>query len=67
MNVKNYQQSQLNFKCRDSFIEEQEDWYEKELKPWGDLQLPIVAIMSCVQLLMLGLMLGVFWINDKLI
>ena len=54
--MKYYQQALLNFKNRDSTIEEQEIWNEQELKPWAEKQLSIVAIMSFVQLFMIGLM-----------
>ena len=63
---KNYQQPSLNFKSQDSTLEEQEIWNEKELKPWAERQLGIVALMSFVQLFMFGLMLLTFWGNSKL-
>ena len=59
--MKYYQQALLNFKNRDSTIEEQEIWNEQELKPWADKQLGIVGIMSFVQVGMFGLMLLAFW------
>ena len=61
---KNYQQPSLNFKSQDSTLEEQEIWNEKELKPWAERQLGIVALMSFVQLFMFGLMLLTFWGNS---
>ena len=64
--MKYYQQALLNFKNRDSTIEEQEIWNEQELKPWAKKQLGIVALMSFVQVGMFGLMLLAFWGNSKL-
>lgn len=64
--MKYYQQVPLNFKNRDSTIEEQEIWNEQELKPWAEKQLGIVALMSFVQIGMFGLMLLAFWGNSKL-
>ena len=61
--MKYYQQALLNFKNRDSTIEEQEIWNEQELKPWADKQLGIVGIMSFVQVGMFGLMLLAFWVT----
>ena len=63
--MKYYQQAPLNFKNRDSTIEEQEIWNEQELKPWAEKQLGIVALMSFVQFGMFGLMLlSFFSINN---
>ena len=64
--MKYYQQALLNFKNRDSTIEEQEIWNEQELKPWAEKQLSIVGIMSFVQLFMIGLMFSVFWLNTRI-
>ena len=54
--MKYYQQPLLNFKNKNSTIEEQELWNKQELKPWAEKQLSIVGIMSFVQLFMIGLM-----------
>ena len=64
--MKYYQQSLLNFKNRDSTLEEQEIWNEQELKPWAEKQLSIVALMSFIQLFMIGLMFSVFWLNTRI-
>ena len=64
--MKYYQQAPLNFKNRDSTVEEQEIWNEQELKPWAEKQLGIVALMSFVQLFMLGLMFFIFWVNTRI-
>ena len=37
-------------KPRDATPKEAEDWYEEELKWWGDRQLKIVAIATVVQI-----------------
>ena len=63
---KHYQQRQFNFKPCKSTIEEQEIWNEQELKPWAEKQLGIVALMSFVQLFMLGLMFFIFWVNTRI-
>ena len=54
--MKYYQQPLLNFKNKNSTIEEQELWNKQELKHWAEQQLSIVGIMSFVQLFMIGLM-----------
>ena len=64
--MKYYQQPLLNFKNRDSTLEEQEIWNEQELKPWAEKQLSIVALMSFIQLFMIGLMFSVFWLNTRI-
>ncbi len=56
---------QLN-KTVESTPEELEQWYETELKPWGDRQLTIVAIASLVQVTMLGLMFAVMALNQSI-
>ena len=62
---KHYQQEDFNFKYKEATVEQQEDWYNNELKPWGDKQLNIVALMSFVQIAMFGLMLlSFFSINN---
>ena len=58
------QQLQLVFAPRDATPEEFEEWQEKELAPWAEKQLPIVAIMAVVQVAMLGLMFAVMGINQ---
>ena len=63
---KHYQQRQFNFKPCKSTIEEQEIWNEQELKPWAAKQLGIVALMSFIQLFMIGLMFSVFWLNTRI-
>tara|TARA_X000001388_G_scaffold34481_1_gene24288 strand:- start:548 stop:787 length:240 start_codon:yes stop_codon:yes gene_type:complete len=63
---KHYQQIQFNFKPCKSTIEEQEIWNEQELKPWAEKQLGIVALMSFIQLFMIGLMFSVFWLNNRI-
>ena len=63
IDTRHYQQKQFNFKPPKSTIEEQEIWNEQELKPWAEKQLGIVALMSFVQLFMIGLMFSVFWLN----
>ena len=63
---KHYQQRQFNFKPCKSTIEEQEIWNEQELKPWSEKQLGIVALMSFIQLFMIGLMFSVFWLNTRI-
>jgi len=52
---------QLN-KVRDATVQEAEDWYENELKPWGDMQLKFVAMMSVVQFSALAFMMLSFFI-----
>ena len=64
--MKYYQQPLLKFKNRDSTLEEQEIWNEQELKPWAEKQLSIVALMSFIQLFMIGLMFSVFWLNTRI-
>ena len=64
--MKYYQQPLLNLKNRDSTLEEQEIWNEQELKPWAEKQLSIVALMSFIQLFMIGLMFSVFWLNTRI-
>ena len=51
-------------KINEATQKDMDEWYKKELKPWGDRQLSIVALMAFVQLFMLGLMFGVFWLNS---
>ena len=61
-----YQQQlelQLN-KTNDATVEEEQDWWENELKPKGDAQLKFVAMMAIIQFLTLGFMLTAFYIID---
>ena len=58
------EQLQLVFGPRDATDEEFNKWQENELKPWAERQLPIVAIMAVVQLVMLGFMFAVMGINQ---
>ena len=51
-------------KPADATPEEFEKWQEEELSPWAEKQLPIVAIMAVVQVMMLGLMFAVMGINQ---
>ena len=52
-------------KPRDATPKETEDWYEKELKWWGDRQLKIVAIATVVQISALGFMAAVMLFNQS--
>ena len=45
--------------------QEIKEWYESELKWWGDRQIPIVAIMAFVQLFFFGGMLLSFFLIDR--
>ena len=56
---------QLN-KTIDATPEEVEEWYQKELKWWGDRQLNIVAIATVVQICALGFMFSVMLLNQYL-
>ena len=56
---------QLN-KTIDATPEEVEEWYQKELKWWGDRQLSIVAIATVVQICALGFMFSVMLLNSYL-
>ena len=58
------EQLQFNFGPRDATPEEFDEWYEKELEPWAEKQLPIVAIMAVIQLVMIGLMFSVMFLNS---
>ena len=55
------QLSLLLDKPRDATDKEQKEWQEGDRSWWADRQLNIVAIMSVVQVVMLGLMLLSFW------
>ena len=58
------QQLQFTFGPRDATPEEFDEWQEKELAPWAEKQLPIVAIMAVIQLVMIGLMFSVMFLNS---
>ncbi len=51
-------------KPRDATPEQFNDWQEKELAPWAEKQLGIVAIMSIIQFTMLGLMGAIMALNQ---
>ena len=59
------QQLNLNFKPRDATPEEFKEWEEKELNWWADIQIPLVAFMAIVQLLVFGSMLMAFYLIGK--
>jgi len=50
-------------KPADATPEQFHEWQEKELNPWAEKQLSIVAMMSVVQITMLGLMFAVMALN----
>lgn len=55
---------QLN-KTTEATPEEAKEWWEKELKPWGERQIPLVAFMAFVQVFVFCGMLAAFWLIDK--
>ena len=59
-----HHQLNLNFKPRDATPQEVEDWYNTELKWWGERQLKFVAIATVVQISALGMMGLVMLINQ---
>jgi len=59
-------QPQFLFKHPDATPKEVEDWYNNELKWWGDRQFKIIIIASIVQILTLGFMASVMFINQNL-
>lgn len=59
------QQLNLNFKPRDATPEEFKEWEEKELNWWADIQIPLVAVMAIVQLVVFGFMLMAFYLIGK--
>jgi|TARA_S200000501_G_scaffold367041_1_gene402805 hypothetical protein len=59
------QQLNLNFKPRDATPEEFKEWEEKELNWWAEIQIPLVAFMAIVQLLVFGSMLMAFYLIGK--
>lgn len=57
------QQLELHLnKPREATDKEWDEWQEKELKWWGDRQIPIVAFMAFVQLFVFGGMLLAFYL-----
>ena len=52
---------QLN-KTVEATDEEWDEWQEKELDWWGEIQLPLVFIMALVQLGALGFMFTTFYV-----
>ena len=60
------QQLNLNFRPRNATPEEVDDWYNTELKWWGDRQLSIVAIATVVQISALGFMALIMNLNQWL-
>ena len=56
------EQLSFNFKPREATREEWDEWQEKELDWWGEIQLPLVFIMALVQLGALGFMFTTFYI-----
>ena len=59
-------QPQFVFKHRDATPQEVEDWYETELKWWGDRQFKIIIIATIVQISALGFMAAVMLMNSYL-
>ena len=59
------QQLNLNFKPRDATPEEFKEWEEKELNWWAEIQIPLVAFMAIVQLLVFDSMLMAFYLIGK--
>ena len=51
-------------KPADATPEEAQEWYETELKWWGDRQLKFVAIATVIQISALGMMAAVMLINQ---
>lgn len=45
--------------------EEQEEWFQTNLKPWADKSLTIVAFASVMQVLSLGFMLLSFFLLSQ--
>tara|TARA_B110000858_G_C17806577_1_gene478329 strand:+ start:944 stop:1186 length:243 start_codon:yes stop_codon:yes gene_type:complete len=46
----------------DATPEQQEEWFQTNLKPWADKSLTIVAFASVMQVISLGMMLLSFYI-----
>jgi|TARA_R110002033_G_scaffold152144_1_gene188843 hypothetical protein len=51
---------------KDSTPQERKDWQENELSWWAGLQLNIVAVMSIIQVVMLGLMMLLMYMNSRI-
>ena len=67
MNDERYPQQlelQLN-KTVEATNKEWDDWEEKELNWWAEIQIPLVAFMAIVQLLVFGSMLMAFYLIGK--
>ena len=45
--------------------EQQEEWFQTNLKPWADKSLTIVAFASVMQVLSLGMMLLSFYLLNQ--
>ena len=60
------QPSLLLNKPNEASPEEFLHWQETELNWWADKQLPIVALMSFVQVAVFGFMLFIFYVNTKI-
>ena len=60
------QPSLLLNKPNEASPEEFLHWQETELNWWADKQLPIVALMSFVQVAVFGFMLFMFYVNTKI-
>lgn len=60
------QQLRFVFKPRDATPEEVEDWYETELKWWGEKQFKIIIIATIVQISALGFMAAIMLLNGVL-
>ena len=51
---------------KDATPEESKEWQENELRWWAGLQLNIVAVMSIIQVVMLGLMMLLMYMNSRI-
>ena len=56
------QQLGINFKPKEATPKEFEEWQEKELDWWAEKQIPLIAFMALVQLVMFGGMLSAFYL-----
>ena len=61
-----HQQLNLNFKPRDATPQEVENWYNTELKWWGEQQFKIIIIATIVQISALGFMAAIMLLNGVL-
>ena len=52
-------------KYREATPEEQEEWFQTNLKPWADKSLTIVAFASIMQCVSLGFMLLSFYLLQQ--